>query len=505
MKRKELTEEELEKLTVKLKPLFGIEPGRYLTGLYIILLAAVLFLILVFPGIRKNGTLYDINSYPADASVYVDGVRVGATPCRVFMKKGERTVVLTTPYHETHTETLKVKGRILASRFFPRKGKLAFPLTLGVNDALMRERHREIVSWYQSDEGYASYPLPPLMQEAGTAFFRSAGSFDADRRESFRPFLLSTLRNAATKTALADWTAGYGLYASRGRVATPANLLTAALEGAEFLKEHPETIAFFDQSFPLGSLEVPEKAVTGDSGLLALSHEAPVKPDYADPLAFVPVKWDSDSYYYIADRELTKRWYARFIQENPEWAPEKTAALAAAGLADERYLSDWTAGTDYSESQEPLRFVSRHAAAAFCDWLNEAWQPFPGWEVRLPTEMEWENAAIRNGLTSRDRPSQKNLGPLTAGSYKPGFLDLYDMEGNLWEWCSGGFGTNDNFFYNTIRETGNYAEAFPEAAVRGGSWANDPGKVQPVTRGSQPAEWSTPYIGFRPVLAPVRG
>jgi len=127
MKRKELTEEELEKLTVKLKPLFGIEPGRYLTGLYIILLAAVLFLILVFPGIRKNGTLYDINSYPADASVYVDGVRVGATPCRVFMKKGERTVVLTTPYHETHTETLKVKGRILASRFSPGRESWPFP------------------------------------------------------------------------------------------------------------------------------------------------------------------------------------------------------------------------------------------------------------------------------------------------------------------------------------------------------------------------------------------
>ena len=41
----------------------------------------------------------------------------------------------------------------------------------------------------------------------------------------------------------------------------------------------------------------------------------------------------------------------------------------------------------------------------------------------------------------------------------------------------------------------------PDRAVRGGSWADQPGADKVYTRGAQPAEWCTPYLGFRVALA----
>ncbi|MDC7231998.1 MAG: SUMF1/EgtB/PvdO family nonheme iron enzyme, partial [Spirochaetales bacterium] len=154
------------------------------------------------------------------------------------------------------------------------------------------------------------------------------------------------------------------------------------------------------------------------------------------------------------------------------------------------------------ESQEPLRYISWHAAEAFNKWLNTSYFNSSDIKVRLPEEWEWEETAGKNGLTSRDRPSQKNLGALEAGSFLPGALNLYDMEGNLWEWCSNGFGTNDPYLYNSLSATDSFP--FPDKAVRGGSWANPPGQVKPENRGSQPADWCTAYIGFRPVVLQKR-
>ena len=41
----------------------------------------------------------------------------------------------------------------------------------------------------------------------------------------------------------------------------------------------------------------------------------------------------------------------------------------------------------------------------------------------------------------------------------------------------------------------------PDRSVRGGSWADQPGTDKVYTRGAQPADWCTPYLGFRVALA----
>src|SRR5262245_223399 len=113
----------------------------------------------------------------------------------------------------------------------------------------------------------------------------------------------------------------------------------------------------------------------------------------------------------------------------------------------------------------PVEYVSWNDAQTFLRKLN-AREKGRGWTYRLPTEAEWEYAC-RGGTTSKeecsfdfylDRPTndlssrQANFhgdfpagkaekGPFLArptkvGSYAPNRLGLYDMHGNVWQWCA---------------------------------------------------------------------
>jgi formylglycine-generating enzyme required for sulfatase activity len=79
------------------------------------------------------------------------------------------------------------------------------------------------------------------------------------------------------------------------------------------------------------------------------------------------------------------------------------------------------------------------------------------------------------------------------------------MVGNVWQWCEDPYAPSSYLLtsldpaLNASYEKG-YAPG-PDRAVRGGSWNNQSEQITVFTRGSQPAEWSTPYLGFRVALA----
>lgn len=151
----------------------------------------------------------------------------------------------------------------------------------------------------------------------------------------------------------------------------------------------------------------------------------------------------------------------------------------------------------------PVENISWMEAMEFVSSLNK----LSGKQYRLPTEAEWEFAA-RGGKQSRGyRYSGGNLLQLAGwhnqnsnakkqpvGQLSPNELGLYDMSGNVWEWCADwasdnykGMGTDNP----KGADTGEYR------IIRGGSWYNDERNCTVFYRGRYPQEGSGNNCGLR--------
>ena len=124
--------------------------------------------------------------------------------------------------------------------------------------------------------------------------------------------------------------------------------------------------------------------------------------------------------------EVTNAQYREFLLANPQWWKE----LVARDLADRNYLRDWN-GNAYpaGKADHPVVYVSWYAARAYAQWARK----------RLPREVEWVYA-VRDGSSNPIRKGEGNYGnpfggTMSVGSYAPNKYGLYNMFGNVEEWC----------------------------------------------------------------------
>jgi formylglycine-generating enzyme required for sulfatase activity len=132
-------------------------------------------------------------------------------------------------------------------------------------------------------------------------------------------------------------------------------------------------------------------------------------------------------------------------------------------------------------------------------------------QFRLPTETEWEYAA-RGGIHWQDYfifSGSDNIDEVgwykhnsgneskTVGQKKPNQLGLYDMCGNLWEWCSDYFQSNTN---SIPRDGSPCTEESADRVLRGGCYHNWGIHCTVMKRYAIGAIYKDPCIGFRLVL-----
>ena len=218
--------------------------------------------------------------------------------------------------------------------------------------------------------------------------------------------------------------------------------------------------------------------------------------------------------FYIDQFPVTNAQYKEFIDENSQWGihdiPEK--------YCDVDYLKHWQgSGHRKSEADHPVINVSWYAAMAYAQWRGK----------RLPTEAEWEKAA-RGGVNGKKYPwgdvadsTKANYdwnvgGTSSVGEYLPNGYDLYDMCGNVWEWCLDAYhvgnATNSSprnpiSGANTIDWIVNhYLDVESNRVLRGGSWRIPASLVRIANRNAESPSFSLNVIGFRCVwsVSPLR-
>jgi len=225
--------------------------------------------------------------------------------------------------------------------------------------------------------------------------------------------------------------------------------------------------------------------------------------------------------FYIGKYEVTFDEYDAFCE--------------ATGRSDGDWGRSNPSDGDWGRGNRPVINVSWWDATDYCNWLSEkeklpkaydnvnfldkfdsngdfldkdgrvTTDPSKVVGYRLPTEAEWEYAA---------RGGNKSKGYKYAGSddvdkvawyrYNPGFktqevgkkvpneLGIYDMSGNVWEWCSDWYGN-----YSSSAQTNPYNNSGSDRVNRGGSWGSDAAYSRVANRGYSSRGDSSDYLGFR--------
>src|SRR6056297_804541 len=251
------------------------------------------------------------------------------------------------------------------------------------------------------------------------------------------------------------------------------------------------------------------------------------------PLHPVTLTYD----YYMGKTEVTFDAYDDYCRETRKEKPPSYRVEYIEG--------EWFRGQDMGRGSRPVIHVSWYDAIAYCNWLSEKEGLAKAYDTegnildingkpttditqvqgyRLPTEAEWEYAARGGHKNTQDYPfaghteisavgwyvhnsgekeftgiwepafvEQLNMKSQEVGLKTPNELGLYDMCGNVWEWCHDGYGSY------TVERQGNPMgfELASDKVLRGGSWYAYADYCRVANRNHSQRDNKSFGIGFR--------
>ncbi len=238
--------------------------------------------------------------------------------------------------------------------------------------------------------------------------------------------------------------------------------------------------------------------------------------------------------FRLAAHEVTIGQFAKFVEQAKYKTQAEEFGGNSATTKSDEVKSDnlkltWRTPGQTVTDDSPVTQVSWNDAVAFCNWLSgqekldlcyqrdgDSWTLLTKANgYRLPTEAEWEYAC-RAGTTTQfwfgddwqehDKYGWSNNNasnrPHSVGSLPANPFGLYDMHGNVWEWCHDGY---DGKWYDKSPQddpigtrTGGSGRV-----TRGGSWGQTPARGRASFRFIIDSSHRGGDRGFRPVLSTV--
>ncbi len=223
--------------------------------------------------------------------------------------------------------------------------------------------------------------------------------------------------------------------------------------------------------------------------------------------------------FYLGATEVTVGQFRRVVE---------TAGYQTEAEKDGKGGDGWNAATGRVErgpqytwrnpgfaqtDEHPVVNVSWNDAIAYCNLLSEMEGLKREDGYRLPTEAEWEYAC-RAGTTTRyyygdaARPSEfASFGGSSkgktypAGGFRPNAFNLYDMHGNVWEWCQDWY--KQNYYGQSPRADPAGPLQAACRVIRGGSWNIGSNFARSGSRRWDRPDGRSCTYGFRLVRGPV--
>jgi len=386
---------------------------------------------------------------------------MGTSADRIFLPRGTHTIQAVLPGFQEASAVHEIQGRVFGSLFFPLLKKIEFTLKAEDPAETFALYAADYADWSFGGEPTSAWQVPLSLSEGA---YR-AGANNQDTRE----ILLAASRFAVTRAALRDLVRAKILLDNGGLSPSPAGIIGSISDILRFLSQNPGSAEWLS-----GLLPPESAALLGASDWLKNEYPAftihtlpapetaaafPTQLNLAGLTFRIIPATDTTNNFMICETPVPRLLFETFLNENPEWEEHKT----------DYYPDEISIYPPEAYDMDIITGVTWFAAEAFCRWLTGRLPAsMAEMEIRLPTEAEWEHAAVSIG----------------------------GMENSGWEWCADPFAP---LSFISASPEAIKAVGSPERSLRGRSSASG------QTRASLPPELSSPFVTFRPVIAQKDG
>ncbi|MBR5709873.1 MAG: formylglycine-generating enzyme family protein [Thermoguttaceae bacterium] len=207
--------------------------------------------------------------------------------------------------------------------------------------------------------------------------------------------------------------------------------------------------------------------------------------------------------FWLLETEVTVGMFKAFVSDTGYVSTGYTPWGYVNGSSKQDSQFSWRNPGFSQTDNHPVTNVSWNDAVEFCKWLGKK----TGQNITLPTEAQWEYAC-RAGTTGDYAGDfwfggNSNMTTHPVGTKKPNAWGLYDMHGNVWEWCSDYY---DGEYYarspKNDPENTESTEDFSRRVCRGGWWGANVVLCKSAKRNCASPDYRNYDTGLRVLLVP---
>lgn len=219
-----------------------------------------------------------------------------------------------------------------------------------------------------------------------------------------------------------------------------------------------------------------------------------------------PTKRIKINSFYMGKYEVSNQEYAKFLNAKGNQVENHVNWINLYGkwenIKCRIYEKDGKFYVEKGYENYPVNYVNWYGAKAYCDWVG----------ARLPTEAEWEYAA-KGGKLKKNKILKKIMRKITnyawfknnsnsrlhkTGTKEANQLGIYDIYGNLWEWCEDYY--SKDYYKTRSKNNPVNTQKLDYKVIRGGSWTDEQKTLHYTNRNAINPSNHKINVGFRLVF-----